>query len=101
MVANRVRITCSLACGVVHYTGRLAHDGEVFFDTRTDSQSAEPMQVVAGRGARLSTFSWLGVFVYHKICCSCRTRLHTDSVVRLLTVVCSGVLRSARHAGTG
>lgn len=35
----------------VHYIGRLAASGEVFLDTRAESQSGEPIQLVAGRGA--------------------------------------------------
>lgn len=44
----------------VHYVGRLAESGEIFMDTRKESQSEEPEEIVAGRGAlwgwrRLST----------------------------------------------
>lgn len=34
----------------VHYVGRLASTGEVFMDTREESQTEEPEEVVAGRG---------------------------------------------------
>ena len=34
----------------VHYVGRLAANGEVFMDTRQESQTEEPEEVVAGRG---------------------------------------------------
>jgi hypothetical protein len=34
----------------VHYTGYLAESGDVFLDTRRESESREPMVMVAGRG---------------------------------------------------
>lgn len=37
------------ACAV-HYVGQIAETGEVFMDTREESQSGEPQQLVAGRG---------------------------------------------------
>jgi len=33
----------------VHYVGRLQADGSSFMDTRTESQSQQPVKVVAGR----------------------------------------------------
>ena len=35
----------------VHYVGRLAESGQVFMDTRKESQGEEPAVLVAGRGA--------------------------------------------------
>lgn len=34
----------------MHYVGRLVSTGEEFLDTKAESQSGEPVQVVAGRG---------------------------------------------------
>jgi hypothetical protein len=34
----------------VHYVGRLASTREELLDTKAESQSGEPVQVVAGRG---------------------------------------------------
>ncbi|KAG1661566.1 hypothetical protein FOA52_009566 [Chlamydomonas sp. UWO 241] len=35
---------------LVHYTGRIAADGEMFMDSKAESNSGEPAQAVAGRG---------------------------------------------------
>ena len=35
----------------VHYVGYLADSGEVFIDTRSETQGGEPALIVAGRGA--------------------------------------------------
>ena len=34
----------------MHYVGRLAESGEVFIDTRQESPTQEPEELVAGRG---------------------------------------------------
>lgn len=39
-----------LLTGAVHYVGTLREGGEAFMDTRAESESHEPVQVVAGRG---------------------------------------------------
>ena len=44
-----LKSTCSLSA--VHYVGRLASSSEVFLDTKAESQSGEPVHLVAGRGA--------------------------------------------------
>jgi len=46
------------APSAVHYVGRLAANGEVFMDTRQESQTEEPEEVVAGRG-ECATLPWL------------------------------------------
>eukprot|EP00955_Chlamydomonas_euryale_P116729 366436-Chlamydomonas_euryale.AAC.14 len=38
----------------VHYTGRLAADGDIFMDSKSESNSKEPVQMVAGRGKSAS-----------------------------------------------
>lgn len=43
----------------VHYVGRLADSGELFMDTRRESQAEEPEVVVAGRGERRCG-GWVG-----------------------------------------
>ncbi len=45
----------------VHYVGRLGSSGDVFLDTKAESQSGEPVQVVAGRGNKLK---YLFVFTF-------------------------------------
>lgn len=42
----------------VHYVGRLADSGEVFMDTRMESQTEEPEEVVAGRGEWARSPGW-------------------------------------------
>mmetsp|Transcript_16635 Transcript_16635/g.43499 ORF Transcript_16635/g.43499 Transcript_16635/m.43499 type:complete len:409 (+) Transcript_16635:43-1269(+) len=47
---------------LVHYVGRLQRDGSIFMDTRTESQSQQPVKVVAGRHASAKeTGLWLAV----------------------------------------
>jgi hypothetical protein len=38
----------------VHYVGYLASNGEVFIDTRSETQGGEPAIIVAGRGASIA-----------------------------------------------
>ncbi|CAL8461943.1 g1474 [Coccomyxa elongata] len=38
---------------LVHYVGRLGSSGDVFLDTKAESQSGEPVQVVAGRDSSM------------------------------------------------
>lgn len=38
----------------VHYVAKLAGSGEVFMDTRAESATGDPIQVVAGRGNGLA-----------------------------------------------
>lgn len=41
---------CPSPAAAVHFVGRLAETGDVFMDTRQESQTEEPQVVVAGRG---------------------------------------------------
>ncbi|KAF5830730.1 hypothetical protein DUNSADRAFT_14112 [Dunaliella salina] len=47
---------------LVHYVGRLQRDGSIFMDTRTESQSQQPVKVVSGRhSSAKETGLWLAV----------------------------------------
>ena len=37
---------------VVHYKGRVIQSGEIFMDSVSESESKEPVKVVAGRGMK-------------------------------------------------
>lgn len=49
-LASYTAVAFTLVAPAVHYVGYLASSGEVFMDTRKESQNEEPTTLVAGRG---------------------------------------------------